>query len=118
LRAQALQTQTYIAFSFSWPSQFKAVKACELTGDLARALALYNMAADAGHVGAQSELAEAYKKAKFCLVIDLAVALTLHQKAAQGGEHYAQRILGFACENRGLHEKIGQMTDEDEALKW
>jgi TPR repeat protein len=71
---------------------------------------LYKTAADAGHAGAQSELGEAYENGMFGLEID--------QKAAESGEHLAQRVLGFAYENRKFYEKFGQLTDEDEALKW
>ena len=48
------------------------------------------------------------------------MALTLYQKAAEGGDHYAQRILGLAYENENckFYEHFGQLTDEDEALRW
>ena len=43
---------------------------------------------------------------EFSLAIDLEAALTWFQKAVKGGQHYAQRRLGFAYERGELGVKI------------
>ena len=69
------------------------------------------------HTVSQLRLGFAYENGDFGRAIDLEMALMWFKKAAEGGDHDAQRRLGCAYEE-GEEGALGLKTDFDMAHMW